>query len=286
MHDIHGVEVAMTDAHGIAGAAHAEAQHRIFGRRQSREVRPDDVVEQVRLYGPQCLFARIYGQGYTNLLVENTIGQHRQSGDVVEMGVRQEDMTNRIEIGKAKEALEKKLIETETVLSTLQQQVNELTALSDSRQQQITSLESENSALERARDGLQTRLETTRDELDKTTGELKTSRAQLEQETISAEQFRKQLAVTQQEKEQIDSEKRQLEDELQKRAIRITGLEEQQQKAVLLEQQLRARLSTTNDLLAEARALATEKDAVLQEQQQTIEAISDERVGIVTSGQR
>ena len=68
-----------------------------------------------------------------------------------------------LEIGKAKEALEKKLIETETVLSTLQQQVNELTALSDSRQQQITSLESENSALERARDGLQTRLETTRD---------------------------------------------------------------------------------------------------------------------------
>jgi chromosome segregation ATPase len=38
---------------------------------------------------------------------------------------------------------------------------------------------------------------------------------------------------------------------------------------------LRARLSTSNDLLAETRALATEKDAVLQEQQQTIETISD-----------
>jgi len=191
-----------------------------------------------------------------------------------------------LEIGKAKEALEKRLDETETILATLQQQVSELTLLSDSRQQQITKLESENSALVRARDGLQTRLETTRDELDKTTGELKASRAQLEQQTIAAEEFRKQLAATQQEKEQIESGKRQLEDELQQRSIRITALEEQQQKALLLEQQLRARLSTTNDLLAEARALATEKDAVLQEQQQTIETISDERSQLERQTQR
>ena len=182
-----------------------------------------------------------------------------------------------LEIGKAKEALENKLVETESVLATLQEQVNKLTLLSDSRQQRITKLESENQTLARTSDDLQARLESSRDELDMTTGELKTARTQLEQQTVAADEFRKQLAATQQEKEQIESEKRLVEDELQKRDVRITALEEQQQKAALLEQQLRAQLSTTNDLLAEARSLALEKEAVLQEQQQTIDTVSDER---------
>lgn len=191
-----------------------------------------------------------------------------------------------LEVGKAKEALENKLVETESVLATLQEQVNKLTLLSDSRQQQITKLESENLTLARTKDDLQARLESSRDELDKTTGELKTARTQLEQQTVAAEEFRKQLAGVQQEKEKIESDKRLIEDELQKRDVRITALEEQQQKAALLEQQLRAQLSTTNDLLAEARSLALEKEAVLQEQQQAIDTVSDERSRLERQTQR
>lgn len=191
-----------------------------------------------------------------------------------------------LEVGKAKEALENKLVETESVLATLQEQVNKLTLLSDSRQQQITKLESENLTLARTKDDLQARLESSRDELDRTTGELKTARTQLEQQTVAAEEFRKQLAGVQQEKEKIESDKRLIEDELQKRDVRITALEEQQQKAALLEQQLRAQLSTTNDLLAEARSLALEKEAVLQEQQQAIDTVSDERSRLERQTQR
>ena len=74
------------------------AQHRVFGRRQLGEVRPDDAVEQVVLHRAQRFFPRVDRQRGLEVLIKYPIGQHRQPGDVIEVRMRQEYVTNRVEI--------------------------------------------------------------------------------------------------------------------------------------------------------------------------------------------
>ena len=52
------------------------------------------------LYSANRLFTRIHGQWHGEVFVENTIRKHRQPGNVIQVRVRQENMTNRIDVLK------------------------------------------------------------------------------------------------------------------------------------------------------------------------------------------
>ncbi len=52
MHYIYRVEVTMPDRNRIARAADAVSEHRLFRRRELREIGPDNSVEQMVLHSP------------------------------------------------------------------------------------------------------------------------------------------------------------------------------------------------------------------------------------------
>ncbi|MEJ2307700.1 MAG: hypothetical protein P8Z78_00125 [Gammaproteobacteria bacterium] len=104
-----------------------------------------------------------------------------------------------LEVGKAKEALEKQLADTRAIVATLQNSVDELIARSESQQQAITALETEKSGLILNRDNLQERL-------DSTNAELANATAQLQQQATRSDELATRLDRLQQQKAQVDQQ--------------------------------------------------------------------------------
>ena len=104
MNYFNSMEFAVINPHGIAGITDRIPQHRIFRRRQFAEVRPDHVVKQMRLDSFDGLLAAVHRYGLIEILIENAIDQHRQSSNMIEMGMGQEYVPNRPDIGKLKVA--------------------------------------------------------------------------------------------------------------------------------------------------------------------------------------
>ncbi len=102
--DVDGVEVAMADGDRVPGAANLVTQHRLFRCRQAREIGPDDIVEQVILDCTQGFVASIHGDGCVELFVEDAVHEERQACNVVEVRVRYEDVSYRLQFGKRKVA--------------------------------------------------------------------------------------------------------------------------------------------------------------------------------------
>jgi len=102
MHDIDRIEIAVTNRDRVTGTANPIAQHRVLRHWQPGEIRPDDVIEKVVLYGAQCFFPRVHCQRDIELLVENPVRKHRKSCNMIQVSVRQEYVSNRIQICKVK----------------------------------------------------------------------------------------------------------------------------------------------------------------------------------------
>ena len=52
------------------------------------------------MYGADGLLTRVDGQRHSKVFVENAIRKHWQPGDMIEVRMRQEHMTNRIDVLK------------------------------------------------------------------------------------------------------------------------------------------------------------------------------------------
>lgn len=92
------MKFAVTDFDAIAGVADNIPKHRIVGTRQFREVGPDQVIEKVRPDSVKRFLARIHSYRRFEVLVEITVDEHRQAGNVVEVGVRQKYVANGMQV--------------------------------------------------------------------------------------------------------------------------------------------------------------------------------------------
>ena len=90
----------MLNRHCVAGTAYLVTKHWPRSRWKLGKIRPDDPIEQVLLDGTQRFFSRIHSERLGEVFVEYPVDEHWQSGDVIEVRVRQKDMTNRVQIFK------------------------------------------------------------------------------------------------------------------------------------------------------------------------------------------